>query len=172
MRIAVVMALGLVALGCDYRIMLPAAPSNNITNNNNNTNQNNIDISDLVDFAGTFPGTTTDPSNPTLDTPLAIPLGSESIARGVPTTNLATSCHNTKYIDAIVSALRARDQRWGYICKSSCNEVSGDTIAYKATNSSTGVWAVDVIGNHCGPNPVFTWNVVGYAADRMWTANR
>ena len=177
MKIKFAVLLALVSLGCDYRITLPNAPTGpSITNNNTNTNTNTVDISDLVNFVPTFPPTTDNPNQPpTSGTPLAIPPGSETVARNAANANagyIASSCHNTKFIDAIVNALKANDSRWGYICNTSCSQLSGDTIAYRATNTSTGVWAVDVIGNHCGTGPSFTWNVVGYAADRQWAAMR
>lgn len=167
MRTISIILLSLLLIGCDYLITGPT-----VTNNNSNNNQNNIDLHDLIDFTPTNPPSTTPPGNePTITSPLAIPPFSEGVARSVPTTNIGTSCHNSRYLDAVISALSARDSRWGYICKTSCSEVSGDTIAYRATNTNTGVWAVDIIGNHCGTNPSFTWNVVGYAPERMWVGS-
>ena len=170
-----VVLLGLVFIGCDYRVMFPASPSGpSITNNNTNTNTNTVDISDLVNFAGTFPPTTQPGEAPTPNTPLPIPANAESTARSVSTASVGKSCQNFDYLDAVVSALRRTDQRWGYVCNahSGCPQVSGDTIGYRATNSNTGLWAVDIIVNHCGTNPSPAWNVVGYAADRQWTPNR
>ena len=174
MRIALAVSLSIACLGCDYRVMFPAAPSNNITNNNQNTNTNTVDISDLVNFAPTFPPTTDNPNQPpTSGTPLPIPFGSEATARNAANSNsnyLASSCHNTNFRDAIVNALRNSDQRWGYVSKGGCSTTSKDSIAYRATNSDTGIWIVDIIGNHCGTGPTFTWNIVGYGADMAWCA--
>lgn len=160
-----------ILIGCDYRIDVPTAPSNTITNNNTNTNTNNIDIHDLVNFVPTFPPTTTDPTNPSVGTPLPIPTGSESTARLSATSNshlLASSCQNTQFRDAVVNALKNTDSRWGYVSKGGCTTTSKDSIAYRATNSDTGIWIVDIIGNHCGTGTIFTWNIVGYSAEMAW----
>ena len=175
MKKMIAVLLGFLCVGCDYRVMFPASPSGpTITNNNTNTNTNTVDISDLINFNGTFPPTVQPGDTPTSTTPLPIPQNAESIARGVPTTNVSKSCQNFNYLDAVVAALRSTDQRWGYVCNahSGCPQISGDTIGYRATNSNTGLWAVDIIVNHCGTNPTAGWSVVGYAADRQWTSSR
>ena len=172
MRIAIALVVGLLSLGCDYRIMLPAAPSNNITNSNTNTNTVDIDAHDVINLNPTFPPTTDNPNvPPTSSVPLPIPFASEGVARTAAHANrglLSSSCSNTQFLNAIVNALRTTDARWGYVSKGGCSTTSRDSIAYRATNTDTGIWIVDVIGDHCGTAPTFTWNIVGYAADMAW----
>jgi len=173
-KILSTVCLAVLCVGCDYRVMFPAAPTSNITNNNTNTNTVDIDAHDVINLNPTFPPTTDNPNvPPTPSVPLPVPQNAEGIARTAAHANrglISKSCQNSQFIDAIVSALRVSDARWGYICNatSGCSAISGDTIAYRATSTNVGVWAVDIIGDHCGTNPTFTWNVVGFAADRQW----
>ena len=161
---------------CDFTITLPSS-------SNVNTNTNTVNIHDLVNFVPTFPptggGTPTNPGGP--DVPLPIPSSAESIARAVASANaglIASSCQATNgpsawaFMDLEVNTLKASDARWGYVSRNSCSTPSQDSIGYRATSDNTGLWAVDIIGGHCGGNPVFTWNVVGFDANAVWCAVR
>jgi len=168
---------------CDIRLDLadsPTAPAGpTITNTNTNTSTNNNDRSD------TIPSTST-PSSPN-DGAAALPLPSygEAVTRDVAAANpalLANSCQEKtgeaawQFLDLLVGTLRARDQRWGYLCKdANCLAFGRDVLTYKATAADTGIWIVDVIGNHCPlPNEVATirWGVLPFETARRWASSR
>jgi hypothetical protein len=183
LRSVPVLALVLVA-GCDIRFTMPS-----ITNTNTNDNRISIDSHDVFNFNPTFPapGTTTpNPVNPGApETPLPIPSDAQAIASAVAAAKqfeLLHSCQDRdgvmawNFMDAIVAALKARDLRWGYLCKNGdCNNISRDVIAYRATDDNIGVWGVDIIGSHCAVPPAvstFTWNVIGFDPVAVWKATR
>ena len=170
--------------GCDIRFTFPS-----VTNTNTNTTGITIDSHDVFNFNPTFPlpGTTTpNPVSPTEpDTPLPLPPDAQAIATTVAaarSADLARSCQDRDglaawmFMDAIVSALAARDPRWGYLCKrGDCTDISRDVIAYRATADTIGAWAVDIIVNHCPIAPdrsTFAWNVLGFDPAAVWRALR
>lgn len=183
--VAAVLALVLVAgCSCDIRFTMPS-----ITNTNTNDNRISVDSHDVINFNPTFPipGTTTpNPVNPGApEIPVPIPSDAQAIASAVAATKtaeLARSCQDRdgaaawNFMDAIVAALRATDQRWGYFCKAGdCNNISKDVIAYRATTDNLGVWGVDIIGDHCAVPPnksTFTWYVIGFDPVAVWKATR
>ena len=66
-------------------------------------------------------------------------------------------------MDKVVDALRLEDTRWGYMWKRGVvGDPSLDVVAYNYTagpdEGSTGIWAVDIIGAHCGGGAVAVWN--------------
>ena len=181
--LAALLSLMLVA-GCDIRFTMPS-----ITNTNTNDNRISVDSHDVINFNPTFPipGTTTpNPVNPGApETPVPIPSDAQAIASAVAATKqaeLARSCQDRdgaaawNFMDAIVSALRAADPRWGYFCKAGdCHNISKDVIAYRATSDNLGVWGVDIIGDHCAVPPArstFTWHVIGFDPVAVWKATR
>lgn len=93
----------------------------------------------------------------------------QDIARRYPRT-LRNSCQehggSWEFMDRVVEDLRKIDGRWGYNCKrGDCNTVSHDVVNYyrgsgtsrAAANNSTAVSIIDVIANHCTPNPRPAW---------------
>lgn len=71
-----------------------------------------------------------------------------------------------EFMDRVVEELRKIDGRWGYNCKrGNCNTVSHDVVNYyrgsrtstAAANNSPDVSIIDVIANHCNPNPQPAW---------------
>ena len=171
---------------CDIRLDLadspPASPTGpTITNTNTNTSINNNDRSD------TAPTTPTSPGNPDGGAALPLPAYGESVANTVAANNaaaLANSCQDVfgesawQFLDLLIRTLRAHasDQRWGYLCKdANCTAFGRVVVAYRATTGDTGIWIVDVIGNHCpGPNETATirWGVLPFETARRWSAAR
>ena len=85
--------------------------------------------------------------------------------------SLVASCQehggNWEFMDRTVDALRAFDGRWGYNCKrGNCNDPSLDVASYyygvpiDNINNRPEVYIFDLVGGHCGPNPVVIWNDV------------
>jgi hypothetical protein len=93
----------------------------------------------------------------------------EEVARAYPAA-LRNSCQETggtwEFMDAVVDTLRANyDTRWGYNCKrGNCGDPSLDVITYHFSGGndegSKDVYIIDIIGGHCGSNPVPVWNDV------------
>ena len=172
---------------CDISFSAPS-PTINITN----LNTNNNDSHDTFNFNPTVPPPTTTPTPPGTTEPapgttLPIPADAQSIATAAANSNqgafyLSQSCQDKfgaagwNFMDFIVTALKAKDTRWGYLCKNgNCNDISKDVIAYRATNDTIGLWAVDIIGNHCPVSPAvstFTWNVLGFDPAAIWKETR
>jgi hypothetical protein len=183
------LALALLALlsvsACDYNLTFPSSPTTvTSTNTNTVTNTTTVDIHDLVPLPSSTPSTPGG-GNSTPDVTLPIPGGAEAIARSLAEANpvlLQKSCQATdgadawRLLDLLVGGLRVQDARWGYVCKdAACAAMSQDTVGYRATSTNVGTWVVDVIGNHCGLpalTPTFTWNVVGFEANRTWKSSR
>ena len=176
-RVALVLMLAGIVLGCEYNL----GPTINNENTNTNTNNNTFDIHDLVNFAPV-----PDPSAPVpapgggSETPLPLPAGGQAIAQGVATANataLARSCQAIfgesawQFMDSVVAALRATDARWGYLVQTT-GQVSRDVIAYRATSDNTGAWGIDIIINHCGTAPSFGWQVLGFDPAAQWSGTR
>lgn len=72
-----------------------------------------------------------------------------------------------EFMDRTVDALRAFDGRWGYNAKrGNMNDPSVDVASYyygppiDNINNDARVYIFDLIGGHCGPNPVIIWNDV------------
>jgi hypothetical protein len=72
-----------------------------------------------------------------------------------------------EFMDRTVDALRAKDGRYGYNAKrGNMNDPSVDVASYyyradpNAFQGSDAVYIFDMIGGHCGPNPVIIWNDV------------
>lgn len=77
---------------------------------------------------------------------------------------LAASCldagGNWSFMDGVVALLQAADARFGYNGKrGDTGDPSQDAVSYyhgilPATLGSPDVYVIDIIGGHCGPNPV------------------
>ena len=116
---------------------------------------------------------------------IPLPAYGEGVAREVAAANktlLANSCEGTSgasawgFLDLLVRTLQARDARWGYLCKDArCSKVAADVVAYRASAGTTGIWIVDVIGNHCpGPGDVVQvrWGILPFETARSWVGIR
>jgi hypothetical protein len=178
--------LTLVAAGCEFNVTTPtptAAPgggSTTITNTNTNTAAN-LDRADTEPVPASGGGQPSSPSSGALP----LPAYGEGVTREVAAAHpalLAASCQTTHgesawaWLDRVVQTLQARDRRWGYLCKdASCAKVAADVVAYQASAGDTGIWIVDVIGNHC-PNPgdvvAVRWGVLPFETLRRWTGVR
>ena len=71
-----------------------------------------------------------------------------------------------EFMDRAIDALRAKDGRYGYNCKrGNCNDPSVDVASYywgggASIQGNNQVYIFDLIGGHCGANPVVVWNDV------------
>jgi hypothetical protein len=96
---------------------------------------------------------------------------------------LARSCQEHygpsawEFMDRVIDALRLEDTRWGYNWKRGVvGDPSLDVIVYNYTagpdEGNPNVWAFDIIGGHCGSNPVVLWsNISGSGgAGAAWTS--
>jgi hypothetical protein len=189
LRSALLLGAALSGMACDYLVTITGPTiSNNNSNSNSNSNNLNVDIHDLLFFnptpvpgegGGTGGGTG---GGGTETNPLAIPAGARSIAETVAASSatlILQSCQDVfgepawQFLDRVVAALKVSDARWGYVCRTpECGTLSRDVIGYRATADNTGLWGVDIIGNHCGVSPTFTWNVIGFDAALVWRAAR
>jgi len=180
--IIVICAIGVSACEQNFNLS-PAAPTSgpgNITITNTNTNTAN------TDSTGTDTGPTpTSPDTNNGSGVIPLPAYGEAVTKNVALSNatlLANSCQEKfgeiawAFLDKVVQELRfhAGDQRWGYLCKdASCSKTARDVVAYRASSGNTGIWIVDVIGNHCpGPNdpaPAFRWGVLPFETVRPWS---
>jgi len=82
-----------------------------------------------------------------------------------------------QFMDLVVDTLRTYDTRWAYNGKrGNANDPSHDAIAYHhsagASNNSTQVYIIDVVGGHCGSNPSPSWNDVTDATYSAGTVGR
>jgi hypothetical protein len=82
-----------------------------------------------------------------------------------------------EFMDLLVDTLREEDTRWGYNCKrGNCGDPSLDVIAYHwgrgPDEGSPNVYAIDVIIQHCGDNPVPAWLDLTdpFGAGAAWTS--
>jgi len=185
-RALVVVLAGLYLAACDIRLDMadgtptasPTGPT--ITNTNTNTSTNNNDRSDTAPAPSS-------PSSPNGDAALPLPTYGEAVTRDFADKNpalLANSCQDKtgatawQFLDQLLGTLRARDRdhRWGYLCKdANCLTFGRDVITYKATAADTGIWIVDVIGNHCplaNETAMVRWGVLPFETARRWAASR
>lgn len=183
MRILILLV-ALTLAGCDLDVY-PAAspiaptPAGAITITNTNTNTTTVDRSDTE--------ATPTPTTPAPTTgALPLPAYGEGVARDYAAAHanqIAHSCQLTdgdaawQFLDGLIATLQNRDARWGYLCKdASCSLLGRDVVAYKASSGDTGIWIVDVLGNHCpGPNDSPTqvrWAVLPFETLRRWSGTR
>lgn len=85
------------------------------------------------------------------------------------------------FMDGVVAALRAADDRFGYNGKrGDVSDLSHDAVSYYYGDyavmayGSQAVYVIDVIGGHCGSNPTAAWNDVtgSGGANGAWVPNR
>lgn len=103
---------------------------------------------------------------------LPLPGYGASVVNAVAAANpalLRNSCQDHggswQFMDLVVDTLRTYDTRWGYNGKrGDVNNPSHDVVTYHhgpgPDYGSTAVYIIDVIGGHCGSNPVPTWGDV------------
>jgi hypothetical protein len=82
-----------------------------------------------------------------------------------------------RWMDLLVDRLREEDLRWGYAgMAGNPSTPESDKIAYHrgagASEMSTDVYIVDVVGGHCGPNPYAAWQVVSHLGGYWITRGR
>jgi hypothetical protein len=148
---------------------------------NTNTNTNNIDRTG----SDTTPVPQTPTPTPNEQAVIPLPVYGEEVVRSVAKTNptlLANSCQEKfgesawAFLDLVIRTLQQRDSRWGYLCKNAeCSAIARDVVAYRASASNTGIWIVDVIGNHCplpGDVVEVRWGVLPFETIRPWTGMR
>ena len=188
-RLLPVIVVATLAAGCEGDTLLPAASPTqptaqpiviNITNTNTNTAQ--TDRSDTE--ATPTPSGTTPQSSPGGALPL--PTYGEGVAGDYAAAHpnqVTHSCQLTDgeaawaFLDGLIAVLSQRDARWGYLCKdANCLTQARDIVAYRASAGDTGIWIVDVLGNHCpGPGDSPTqvrWGVLPFETVRRWSGTR
>ena len=181
-----ILLLALTGLGCDITLTTPSpvvttptAPGNvTVTNTTTVT----VDRSDTEATPAPSSGT---PSPPTAGV-LPLPSYGEGVAREYAAAHadqIAHSCQLTDgeaawaFLDGLIGVLSQRDARWGYLCKdANCLTQARDIVAYRASSGDTGIWIVDVLGNHC-PGPTdspteFRWGVLPFETLRRWVGHR
>jgi len=197
MRRLLALIVALLSAGCEIDIVNPtpvvqaAPPSGSsgsgggitITNTNSNNSTNNNDRSDTAQI----PATTPPAGSGTTNGVLPLPSYGEHVTRDIAGQNpslLANSCQEHtgesawQFLDLVIRTLRSQDQRWGYLCKdASCVVFARDIVAYRASSGDTGIWIVDVIGNHCpGPNTgdvaTVRWGILPFELERRWAGSR
>jgi len=197
MRRLLPLIVALLSAGCEIDIVNPtpvvqaAPPSGSsgsgggitITNTNSTNSTNNNDRSDRAQI----PATTPQAGSGTTNGVLPLPSYGEHVTRDIAGQNpslLANSCQEHtgesawQFLDLVIRTLRSQDQRWGYLCKdASCVVFARDIVAYRASSGDTGIWIVDVIGNHCpGPNTgdvaTVRWGILPFELERRWAGSR
>ena len=82
-----------------------------------------------------------------------------------------------EFMDKVIDALRLEDTRWGYSWKRGvAGDPSLDVIVYNYSagpdEGNPNVWAVDIVGGHCGGAATAMWaNISGVGgAGAAWTS--
>jgi len=185
MRYLIACLVACTCAGCE-RITYLTAPTPTITTTNTNTNTNTNTTTTTVDRTDTDPPAAPGSGNGNGAATLPLPTYGESVTRDIAAANpglLANSCQDVsgdrawEFLDLVIRTLRSQDQRWGYLCKdAACLTFARDVVAYKAGSTDTGIWIVDVIGNHCpGPGdspPQVRWGVLPFETVRRWAGAR
>jgi hypothetical protein len=179
-NVALLILMAALAARCsDEQQILPTSPTTNTTTNTNN-NSTTITITFPNPTPPTGGGGTGNSPVPDI---LPLPLYTNQVITQVYNSNtslLLNSCVAQfgptawAFIDAVVDALRVRDQRFGYLCTGTdCANPVPDVITYRATQDpSLGVHIVDVIESYC-VSPVLNVNNLGFSPNgRYSTRNR
>ena len=190
MRRLLPVIVALASLGCDIQLTMPTpvvtAPTapGAITISNTNTNTATTDRSD-TEATPTPSGSGSTPTPPTGGA-LPLPAYGEGVARDYAAAHPSQVTHSCQltdgeaawaFLDGLIGVLSQRDARWGYLCKdANCLTQARDVVAYRASAGDTGIWIVDVLGNHCpgpGDSPTqFRWGVLPFEAVRRWIGHR
>jgi len=187
MRLLILLAACTILAACDIQInpgAVPASPTSpsNITITNTNTNTAQTDRSDTE----ATPTPTPSGSTPPVTGALPLPAYGEGVARDYAAAHPSQVTHSCQltdgeaawaFLDGLIAVLSQRDARWGYLCKdANCLTQARDIVAYRASAGDTGIWIVDVLGNHCpGPNDsptMFRWGVLPFETARRWVGHR
>lgn len=187
MRFVHILIIAAVAAGCEqtFNITSPSPPSVVVTSTNTNTNTNQQQQQQKAeDKTGSDTGGPITPGTPG-DGVIPLPAYGEDVVRSVAASNatlLANSCQDKfgesawAFLDLAIKTLQMRDQRWGYLCKdATCSKIAADIVAYRASSGNTGIWIVDVIGNHCpgvGDIVEVRWGVLPFETVRPWIGMR
>jgi len=178
----------LTSLGCDIQLTMPTpvvqAPTapGNVTVTNTTTVT--VDRSD-TEATPTPSGSGSTPTPP-IGGALPLPAYGEGVARDYAAAHPSQVTHSCQltdgeaawaFLDGLIAVLSQRDARWGYLCKdANCLTQARDVVAYRASSSDTGIWIVDVLGNHCpgpGDSPtMFRWGVLPFETARRWIGHR
>jgi len=190
MRRLLPVIVALASLGCDIQLTMPTpvvtAPTapGAITISNTNTNTATTDRSD-TEATPTPSGSGSTPTPPTGGA-LPLPAYGEGVARDYAAAHPSQVTHSCQltdgeaawaFLDGLIGVLGQRDARWGYLCKdANCITQARDVVAYRASTGDTGIWIVDVLGNHC-PGPadsptMFRWGVLPFETARRWVGHR
>jgi hypothetical protein len=176
--------LAFTSLGCDIALTMPSPVVQAPTAPGNVTVTNTTTVT--VDRSDTE--ATPTPSSPPASSSGALPLPGygEGVARDYAAAHPAQVTHSCQltdgeaawaFLDGLIGVLQARDARWGYLCKdANCLTQARDVVAYRASAGDTGIWIVDVLGNHC-PGPadsptMFRWGVLPFETARRWIGHR
>lgn len=188
MRLWILLAACVLA-GCDLHITNPApviaagTTPGAITITNTNTNTATTDRSDTE--ATPTPSSGGSPTDPPGGV-LPLPSYGEGVARDYAAAHPSQVTHSCQlvdgeaawaFLDGLLRVLSQRDARWGYLCKdANCTQQARDVVAYRASSGDTGIWIVDVLGNHCpgpGDSPTMVrWGVLPFETVRRWIGHR
>ena len=189
MRLLHIIGVCVLVAGCDITLDLTDTPAasptspGSVTVTNTNTNTTTVDRSDTEPTPAPTGGSGT--PTPTSGA-LPLPTYGEGVAREFAASHAHDVLHSCQitdgeaawtFLDQLIDVLQARDARWGYLCKdASCSKVAADIVAYKASSGDTGIWIVDVLGNHCpnaGESPTqVRWGVLPFETVRRWSSMR
>jgi len=187
MRYAILLV-ALLLTGCDLHITNPApviaggTTPGAITITNTNTNTATTDRSDTEPTPAPSGSGTPTPASGVLP----LPTYGEGVTREYAAANPHQVTHSCQlvdgeaawqFLDGLIGLLQARDARWGYLCKdAACATKARDVVAYRASTGDTGIWIVDVLGNHCpgpGDSPTMVrWGVLPFETTRRWSGTR
>ncbi len=184
-----ILLLALTSLGCDIALTMPSPVVTTPTAPGNVTVTNTTTVT--VDRSDTDPSSSPGPSGsggPPASSTGALPLPpyGEAVSRDYAAAHPSQVTHSCQitdgdaawaFLDGLIGVLQARDARWGYLCKdANCLTQARDVVAYRASSGDTGIWLIDVLGNHC-PSPTdsptqFRWGVLPFETTRRWVGHR
>jgi len=183
-----ILLLALTSLGCDIQLTMPSpvvqAPTGPGNVTVTNTTTVTVDRSDTE--ATPTPSGSGSPPSPPIGGALPLPAYGEGVARDYAAAHPSQVTHSCQltdgeaawaFLDGLIGVLSQRDARWGYLCKdANCLTQARDVVAYRASAGDTGIWIVDVLGNHCsnaGDSPTMVrWGVLPFETVRRWVGHR
>jgi hypothetical protein len=192
MRTVFILVAASLVAGCDITLTTPSpvvtagtTTPGAITITNTNTNTAQTDRSDTETPAPSPSGSGGSPSPP-IGGALPLPAYGEAEARAYAAAHPSQVTHSCQltdgeaawaFLDGLIAVLGQRDARWGYLCKdANCLTQARDVVAYRASSGDTGIWIVDVLGNHCpssGDSPTqVRWGVLPFESVRRWVGHR